>query len=71
MSSQLNSFDNYIYSYCFNITRILGLPQEYWRSKILFAIARGIGIPLSLDDATISKSLGDYARVLVDLDLAS
>lgn len=50
--------------------RILGLPQEYWRPKILFAIARGVGVPLSLDDATINKSLGHYARVLVDLDLA-
>lgn len=26
--------------------RILDLPQEYWRSSIIFAIARGVGIPL-------------------------
>ncbi|KAH1215737.1 hypothetical protein GmHk_13G036815 [Glycine max] len=32
---------------------------EYWRPKILFSIAIGIGIPLLLDDA----------RVLVDVDL--
>lgn len=50
---------------------ITGLLQEYWRPRILFAIARGIGIPLSLDDATINKSLGHFARVLVDLDLAA
>lgn len=48
--------------------RILGLPQEYWRPKILFAIAREIGVPLSLDDATINMTLGHYARVLVDVD---
>lgn len=50
--------------------RIIGLPQEYWRPRILFAISRGIGIPLSHDDATINKYLGHYARVLVDIDLA-
>lgn len=50
--------------------RIFGLPHEYWRPKILFAIATGVGIPLSLDDATINRSLGHYARILVDLDLA-
>lgn len=50
--------------------RILGLPQEYWRPKIIFAIARGIGVPLSLDDATSNRVLGHFARVLVDVDLA-
>lgn len=49
--------------------QIKGLPQEYWRPKILFAIARGVGVPLSLDDATINKTLGQFARVLVDIDL--
>lgn len=48
---------------------IYDLPQEHWRPKILFAIARGIGTPLSLDDATIRRSFGHFARVLVDLDL--
>lgn len=47
----------------------IGLPQEYWRPKILFAIARWVGIPLSLDDATINKTLDHFARVLVDMDL--
>lgn len=51
--------------------RILGLPQEYWRPKILYSIARGIGVPLSLDDATKNKSLGHFARVLVDVDITS
>lgn len=37
----------------------------------MFAIARGIGVPLSLDDATINRTLGHIARVLVDLDMAS
>lgn len=53
--------------------RIHGLPQEYWRSKILFEIAGGIGVPISLDEATINRSFGPFghfARVLVDINLA-
>lgn len=49
--------------------RIIGLPQEYWRSKIIYAIARGIGVPSSLDDATSNRTFGHYARILVDIDL--
>lgn len=36
---------------------------------VLFSIARGIGIPLLLDDAILNRSFGQYARVLVDVDL--
>lgn len=36
----------------------------------MFTIARGVGILLSLDDATKNRSLGHYAMVLVDIDLA-
>lgn len=50
--------------------RIHGLPQEYWRPTILFAIAMGIGIPLLLHDATINKTFGHYVRILVNVDLA-
>jgi len=32
--------------------RIYNLPQEYWRENILFAIARGVGVPLALNEAT-------------------
>jgi hypothetical protein len=54
--------------------RIYGLSQEYWRPKILFAIASSIGTPICTD-AIASKSMfertfGQYARVLVDLDLS-
>lgn len=41
--------------------RIVGLPLEYLTPKILFSIARGIGSPMSLDDATQNRSLGHYA----------
>jgi hypothetical protein len=54
--------------------RIYGLSQEYWRPKILFAIVSSIGTPICTD-AIASKSMfertfGQYARVLVDLDLS-
>lgn len=52
---------------------MLGLYSWFttWRPKILFAIARGIDVPLSLDDATTNRNLGHYARVLIDIDLAN
>lgn len=50
--------------------RLLGLPQEYWRPKILFEIAGAIGTPVSLDEATRNKTLGHFARIQVDIDLS-
>lgn len=53
--------------------RIFGLSQEYWRKKILFAIANGVGTPICTDNITsksmLDRSFGHYARVLVDLNL--
>lgn len=53
--------------------RIFGLSQEYWRQKILFAIASGVGIPICTDCITgksmLDRSFGHYARVLIDLNL--
>ncbi|KAL2341390.1 hypothetical protein Fmac_009330 [Flemingia macrophylla] len=38
-------------------------PQEYGRPLILFAIARGIGAPLSLDPATTNQTYAHFARI--------
>ena len=35
----------------------------------MYNIARAIGVPLRLDQATINGDFGHYARVLVDIDL--
>ncbi|CAL0321590.1 unnamed protein product [Lupinus luteus] len=51
--------------------RIMGLSLEYWSAKILFSIAGGLGTPISLDEATTTRSFGHFARVLVDIDLKS
>jgi hypothetical protein len=53
--------------------RIYGLSQEYWRPKILFAIASSVGTPICTDQITIKsqfdREFGHFVRVLVDLDL--
>lgn len=51
--------------------RIHDLPQEYWRTKLLFEIAGGLGSPISLDESTRNRVLGHFARVLVDVDLSA
>jgi len=49
--------------------RFLHLPQEYWRKQTLLEITSRLGTPLIIDDATLHRRLGLYARVLVDVDL--
>ncbi|XP_062010594.1 uncharacterized protein LOC133726979 [Rosa rugosa] len=51
--------------------RLYGLSQDYWHPQHLMEIARGVGTPLQLDRATKEREFGYYARVLVDVDLAS
>jgi len=51
--------------------RIYHLPLEYWRPRAIFSITRDLGTPLSLDDHTMRKNRGLFARVLVDIDLLS
>ncbi|XP_058777596.1 uncharacterized protein LOC131651882 [Vicia villosa] len=53
--------------------RIHGLSQEYWRPRILFAIASSIGTPICIDSAfnksVFERPFGHFVRILVDLDL--
>lgn len=53
--------------------RLHGLSQDYWRPKILFAIASSIGTPICIDSASnkhsFDRAFGNYVRVLVDLGL--
>jgi hypothetical protein len=50
--------------------RLTNLPQEYWSTQTLFEIACGVGIPIDLDIMTRNRSFGQFARVLVDVDLS-
>jgi len=51
--------------------RIYHLPLEYWKLRTIYSIVRGLGSPLSLDEHTMTKNRGMFARVLVDIDLLS
>ncbi|GAU43589.1 hypothetical protein TSUD_27910 [Trifolium subterraneum] len=51
--------------------RIHGLAREYWRPQILFEIAGALGSPLALDEATKKRTFGQFARILIDVDLSS
>jgi len=54
--------------------RIHGLAQEYWRKRIIFAIASSAGTPICVDSVTskaaIERTFGHFSRVLVDIDLS-
>jgi len=51
--------------------RLMQFPQECWRKRTLFEIASGWGTPLTIDEATLSRRFGLFARVLVDVDLSA
>ncbi|KAM2386310.1 hypothetical protein ACFX1X_038802 [Malus domestica] len=44
------------------------MDLEYWDPTTLFEMASGIGTPIMIDLATLNKSVGLYARVLIDMD---
>lgn len=54
--------------------KFYGIPQEYWRKRILFAIGSSIGTPICTDVATAKpmweRTFGQYARILVDMDVS-
>ena len=50
--------------------RLYDLPWEYWDANILKNIARGIGIPLKIDQNTLDGKFGHFARILIDIDLS-
>ena len=54
--------------------RIYGLSQEYWRPKILFAIANVVGTPICTDSPTskpmMDRTFSHFVKDLVDMDLS-
>jgi hypothetical protein len=53
--------------------KFFGLSQEYWHKNILFTIASSLGTPICIDVVTAKpmheRTFGQFARVLVDIDL--
>jgi len=47
------------------------LGWEYWHPKLLSGIARGVGVLLKIEDATLKGDYGHYANILIDVDLSS
>jgi len=41
-----------------------------WREKILFEITCVVYMPITLDEPTINRVFGHYARLLIDVDLS-
>lgn len=50
--------------------RFWDLGFAYWDHQTLFEIAKGVGTPIKLDPRTQNRSVGLYARILVDVDLS-
>ncbi|XP_062015804.1 uncharacterized protein LOC133732294 [Rosa rugosa] len=50
--------------------RFWDLGFAYWDQQTLFEIASGLGTPLKLDTRTKNRTIGLFARVLVDIDLS-
>ena len=50
------------------------MAQEYWRKRIIFAIASSVGTPICVDLVTsksaIERTFGHFGRFLVDIDLS-
>lgn len=50
--------------------RFWDLGFAFWDNQTLFEIAKGVGTPLKLDPRTQQRTVGLYARVLVDVDFS-
>lgn len=51
--------------------RLYGFNWALWHLQILDDIARGVEVPLKFDITTINRDFRHYARILVDVNLAS
>ncbi|XP_062093858.1 uncharacterized protein LOC133799886 [Humulus lupulus] len=49
--------------------RLLGLGLQYWGTKCLSAIMSTIGVPILVDKVTKDRSMMQFARVLVEIEL--
>ncbi|KAL7202937.1 hypothetical protein ACSBR1_034399 [Camellia fascicularis] len=49
--------------------RFPNLPIEYYNEKVLYHIAKALGVPLKVDINTAMAARGKYARVCVEIDL--
>ncbi|KAK9942944.1 hypothetical protein M0R45_008584 [Rubus argutus] len=43
---------------------------DFWDPQTLFEIASGLGVPIKIDPKTLNRSVGLYARLLVEVDVS-
>ncbi|XP_057803314.1 uncharacterized protein LOC131018617 [Salvia miltiorrhiza] len=68
----IRNFDPYkeVSSLCQVWVRIYNLPVEYWHAEVISAIGRTLGSPIRIDSLSAHGEKGNFARILVELDLA-
>ncbi|KAJ9184836.1 hypothetical protein P3X46_004523 [Hevea brasiliensis] len=50
--------------------RVPNLPIEYYSHTFLWRLGQRIGVPIHIDDTTLSVSRGKFARMCVEVDLS-
>ncbi|XP_057809021.1 uncharacterized protein LOC131023495 [Salvia miltiorrhiza] len=50
--------------------RIFNLPHKFWHPEVLSGIARHVGTPILVDGMSARASVGYFARVLVEMNVA-
>ncbi|XP_057770861.1 uncharacterized protein LOC130990652 [Salvia miltiorrhiza] len=50
--------------------RIHYLPIEYWHEEVIAGVARYVDHPIRIDGASTTRDFGQFARVLVELNMA-
>lgn len=48
--------------------RLPGLGLECWEEDVLMGIGKGLGNPIAVDPKTLSREMGYFAAILVDID---
>ncbi|KAH6777478.1 hypothetical protein C2S51_008790 [Perilla frutescens var. frutescens] len=51
--------------------RIYNLPIEYWHEEVFVGIVRSVGTPLKIDGNSLHGPVGHFARILIEVDMAS
>lgn len=52
------------------MVRFPKLEQQYWDYELLMSLGKYLGIPIEVDQRTITREYGYFANVLVDIDLS-
>lgn len=48
--------------------RFISLTLDYWHIDILTVITKGMDISICIDQTTITKDLGMFVRILIEVD---